>query len=53
MTIARDGKRLAFVTASVSERQEKVEQIEIYLVNLTPTVAEAVPIRLTTKRQSK
>ena len=48
VTIARNGKRLAFVTSSVSERQEKVEQIEIYLVNLTANVAEAAPVRLTT-----
>ncbi len=48
MTVARDGKRLAFVTSSVSERQEKVEQIEIYLVNLAASVAEVAPVRLTT-----
>ena len=47
MTIARNGKRLAFVTSSVSERQEKVEQIEIYVVNLVAN-AEAAPTRLTT-----
>jgi len=48
MTIARDGKRLAFVTSSVSERQEKVEQMEIYLVTLAPNAAEVAPTRLTT-----
>jgi dipeptidyl aminopeptidase/acylaminoacyl peptidase len=47
MAIARDGKRLAFVTSSVSERQEKVDQIEIYLVSLSAG-GEAAPIRLTT-----
>ncbi len=47
MTIARDGKKLAFVSNSVSQRQEKMEDIEIYLVSLAhPTsspskVAEA------------
>ena len=49
--ISRDGDRLAFVTSSVSERQEKVEDIELFLVNLTnsPTTdaAEAASIRLT------
>ncbi len=48
MTIARDGRRLAFVTSSVSERQEKVDQIEIYLVNLAANAAEVAPTRLTT-----
>ncbi len=47
LTITRDGQRLAFVTSSVSERQEKVEDIEIYLVNLVGGTAEATPIRLT------
>lgn len=52
ISISRDGKRLAFVTSSVSERQEKVEDIELYLVNLmngnsTNSAAEAAPIRLT------
>ncbi|MGB9235930.1 MAG: prolyl oligopeptidase family serine peptidase [Terriglobales bacterium] len=48
MVIAPDGKRLGFITSSVSERQEKVEEIEIYLVNLSANVAEATPKRLTT-----
>jgi len=47
LTISRDGQRLAFVTASVSERQEKVEDIELYLVNLTNNSPETAPIRLT------
>ena len=50
--ISHDGQRLAFVTSSVSERQEKVEDIELYLVdlakdNLAGNAAEAAPIRLT------
>ncbi len=50
--ISHDGTRLAFVTSSVSERQEKVEDIDLYLVNLTNdnltnSAAEAAPIRLT------
>ncbi len=47
MTISHDGSRLAFVTSSVSERQEKVEDIELYLVDLVRNAAEAAPIRLT------
>src|SRR5713226_8518231 len=47
VSISHDSTRLAFVTSSVSERQEKVEDIELYLVNLTGSAAEATPIRLT------
>jgi dipeptidyl aminopeptidase/acylaminoacyl peptidase len=47
LSISHDGQRLAFVTSSVSERQEKVEDIDIYLVNLTSNAAETTPIRLT------
>ena len=47
LAVSRDGKRLAFVTNSVSERQEKAEEIEIYLVSLTDNSGEAVPNRIT------
>ncbi len=52
ISISHDGQRLAFVTSSVSERQEKVEDIELYLVPLTGSAAtsaptEASPVRLT------
>lgn len=47
ISISRDGQRLAFVTSSVSERQEKVEDIELYLVSLTNNAPESAPIRLT------
>ena len=47
VSISHDGQRLAFVTSSVSERQEKVEDIELYLVNLINNAAEATPVRLT------
>src|SRR6267378_5911800 len=47
ISISHDSTSLAFVTSSVSERQEKVEDIELYLVNLTGSAAEATPIRLT------
>jgi dipeptidyl aminopeptidase/acylaminoacyl peptidase len=47
ISISHGGQRLAFVTSSVSERQEKVEDVELYLVNLTSNATEATPIRLT------
>jgi dipeptidyl aminopeptidase/acylaminoacyl peptidase len=47
ISISHDGYRLAFVTSSASERQEKMEDIELYLVNLAGNAAEATPIRLT------
>ncbi len=46
ITISPDGQRLAFLSESVSERQEKMEDIELYIVNLANNAAEA-PIRLT------
>jgi len=52
ISISHDGQRLAFLTYPVSEREEKVDDIDLYLVNLTsnslPTSApEVAPIRLT------
>jgi dipeptidyl aminopeptidase/acylaminoacyl peptidase len=47
ISVSRDNNRLAFVTSSVSERQEKVEDIELYLVDLASTATESAPIRLT------
>jgi dipeptidyl aminopeptidase/acylaminoacyl peptidase len=47
ITISHDSTRLAFVTSSVSERQEKVEDIELYLFSLTGSAREAAPVRLT------
>ena len=51
LSISHDGQRMAFVTSAVSERQEKAEDIELYLVNLANIEAnkptEATPIRLT------
>ena len=47
LSFSHDGTRLAFVTSSVSERQEKVEEIEIYLVSLGGSSGEAVPSRIT------
>jgi dipeptidyl aminopeptidase/acylaminoacyl peptidase len=34
MTIAHDGSRLAFMSSSISERQENMDDFEIYLVEL-------------------
>ncbi|MBI3475497.1 MAG: S9 family peptidase [Acidobacteria bacterium] len=46
IVIARDGSKLAFLGTSVSERNEKVEDYEIYLVNLGGN-GETTPSRLT------
>ncbi|HWZ83111.1 MAG TPA: S9 family peptidase [Terriglobales bacterium] len=46
IAIARDGSKLAFMGTSVSERNEKVEEYEVYQFSLTGN-AEATPIRLT------
>ena len=47
LSISRDSHRLALVTSSVSEREEKIGEIEIYLVDLTRNSPEAVPNRIT------
>ncbi len=47
ISISHDGNRLAFLTSPASERQEKVEDIELYLVSLVSNGAEATPVRLT------
>ncbi len=48
ISISHDGSKLAFVTTSVSERQEENEDTELYLVNLNAaSAAVATPIRLT------
>jgi dipeptidyl aminopeptidase/acylaminoacyl peptidase len=49
MAISRDGARLAFATSSISERQEKVEDIDLYEVSLSAAhqTGESTPIRLT------
>ncbi len=46
MAIAHDGSRLALMATSVSQRNEKVEEYEIYVINLAGT-GEALPSRLT------
>jgi dipeptidyl aminopeptidase/acylaminoacyl peptidase len=47
LAISHDDRQLAFVTSSISERQEKVEEIEIYVVPLTGASAEPTPARIT------
>ena len=47
LRVSPDGHRLAFVSNSVSQRQEKFETVELYLVALTGGTGEAVPARLT------
>jgi len=47
ISISHDGQRLAFVTYPVSELEEKVEDIELYLVNLASRTSEIAPLRLT------
>jgi dipeptidyl aminopeptidase/acylaminoacyl peptidase len=47
LRISPDGRRLAFVSNSPSERQEKYDTVELYLVALTGGAGEAVPSRLT------
>ncbi len=47
LSVAHDGKRLVFVSNSVSQREEKVETIELYLVSLAGGTAEVAPSRLT------
>jgi dipeptidyl aminopeptidase/acylaminoacyl peptidase len=46
MVVSPDGRKLAFATSSISERQEKVEQFEIFLMDLTNS--SSTPIQLTT-----
>jgi dipeptidyl aminopeptidase/acylaminoacyl peptidase len=51
LSVSHDGRRLAFATSSISERQEKVEDYDLYLVNIASgtsgNAAITDPIRLT------
>ena len=47
MIASPDGRRLAFVTNSVPQRQEDMEDVEIYVATLSSPAAEFVPTRLT------
>jgi dipeptidyl aminopeptidase/acylaminoacyl peptidase len=42
-----DGSRLAFVTESISERQEKIDEFEIYSVDLKNSSSSVTPKQLT------
>jgi dipeptidyl aminopeptidase/acylaminoacyl peptidase len=42
-----DGQRLAFATASVSERQERIEEFEVFVVDLAGTSPDQAPKQLT------
>jgi dipeptidyl aminopeptidase/acylaminoacyl peptidase len=45
--ISADGRRLAFVTESVSEREEKIAEFEIYSVDLANASPERPPRQIT------
>jgi dipeptidyl aminopeptidase/acylaminoacyl peptidase len=47
MSAAPDGRRLAFVTVAVSERSEKVEESEIYSLDLTVGSPDQAPRQVT------
>jgi dipeptidyl aminopeptidase/acylaminoacyl peptidase len=47
IVIAHDGSRLAFMSSSISERNEKIDEYEIYLVSLAGGAGEVAPARLT------
>jgi dipeptidyl aminopeptidase/acylaminoacyl peptidase len=47
MDISPDGQRLAFVTESVSEREEKISEFEIYSVVLTNASPDRPPQQVT------
>ena len=47
LRVSPDGRRLVFVSNSPSQRQEKVETVELYLVPLTAGAGEGAPSRLT------
>jgi dipeptidyl aminopeptidase/acylaminoacyl peptidase len=47
IAVSLNGQRLAFVTTSVSERQERVEEFELYEVELASATPEKAPKQLT------
>ncbi len=47
MTVSRDGRRLGFVTGSISGRYERVEEFEIYSLDLTHPSPDQPPRQLT------
>jgi dipeptidyl aminopeptidase/acylaminoacyl peptidase len=47
MEISPKGHQIAFVTTSISERQEKVEEFEIYVADLTNASPDRAPRQIT------
>jgi dipeptidyl aminopeptidase/acylaminoacyl peptidase len=47
LTVSVDGRRMAFVTTSISERQERYEDFEIYVVDLAHANPSIAPRQLT------
>ncbi len=47
LVVSPDGRRLAFVTTSVSERQERVEEFELYTVDVEGASLDRAPHQLT------
>jgi dipeptidyl aminopeptidase/acylaminoacyl peptidase len=47
MDVAPDGRRLAFVTESISGREESIDDYEIYTVDLTTAVLDHPPRQIT------
>jgi dipeptidyl aminopeptidase/acylaminoacyl peptidase len=47
IVISHDGKRLAFATSSVSERWEKIDEFEIYIIDLGSSSVSRVVRQLT------
>ena len=47
LVVSPDGRRLAFLSNSVSRRQEAADEVELYLVSLSGGSTEVTPTRLT------
>jgi dipeptidyl aminopeptidase/acylaminoacyl peptidase len=47
ISVSRDARKLAFLTTSISEREEKVEEFEIYTVDLAQAAPDRAPDQLT------
>jgi dipeptidyl aminopeptidase/acylaminoacyl peptidase len=48
-----DGRKLAFVSNAINQRQEKYEDIEIYTVDLVSSSTEHIPRRITTNQAAE
>jgi len=47
MDVSPDGRKLAFVTESISEREEKIGEFEIYTVELREAAVDRLPRQIT------